>query len=227
MDLRYENGTSFFQRLPRVPTSVYPLPEALALLMAARAAQAIPGVNSAELAAAIARLESIFPPSLGHLVQEAIDELPRRAMKGHRQTMLTLLDPALAERRQVRMVYGTGSRGGQVTESEALFRTVKSRPDDPYRGFESLQDARYWVLESVRWSNHDHHHSAIRFVTPRQRHGGQEKAILGARHLVYEEAKARHPERWSGNIRNWVPVAEVWLNPPDDANRKQKSTRAA
>ncbi|MGQ9484850.1 MAG: hypothetical protein ACUVSA_07675 [Desulfosoma sp.] len=91
LELRHENGTYFFQRLPRVPTTVYPLSEALALLMAARAAQAIPGVNSAELAAAIARLESIFPPSLGHLVQEAIDELPRRAVKGHRQTMLTLL----------------------------------------------------------------------------------------------------------------------------------------
>ena len=116
LDLRHENGTYFFERLPRVPPTVYPLPEALALLMAARAAQAIPGINSAELAAAIARLESIFPPSLEHLVREAIDKLPPRAAKGHRQTMLTLLHRALAERRQVRMVYATGSRGGRVTE---------------------------------------------------------------------------------------------------------------
>jgi len=30
--------------------------------------------------------------------------------------------------------------------SEVLFRTVKYRPDYPYRGFESLEEARRWVL---------------------------------------------------------------------------------
>lgn len=49
----------------------------------------------------------------------------------------------------------------------------------------------------------------------------------GAGRRVYEEAKARHPERWSGNIRNWEPVADVWLNPPADANRQRTSARAA
>ena len=111
--------------------------------------------------------------------------------------------------------------------SEALFRTVKYRPDYPYRGFESIEDARYWVLEFVRWYNHDHQHSAIRFVTPCQRHDGQDNDILAARRRVYEEAKACHPERWSGNIRNWEPVAEVWLNPPADADRRRTSARAA
>jgi len=111
--------------------------------------------------------------------------------------------------------------------SEALFRTVKYRPDDPYRGFESLNDARDWVHQFVRWYNQDHQHSAIRFVTPCQRHGGQKLEILAARRLVYEAAKACHPERWSGNIRNWEPVAEVWLNPPADAYKQQPSAQAA
>jgi hypothetical protein len=111
--------------------------------------------------------------------------------------------------------------------SEALFRTVKYRPDYPYRGFESLEEARRWVLEFVRWYNHDHQHSAIRFVTPCQRHDGEDHNILAARRRVYEEAKARRPERWSGNIRNWEPVAEVWLNPPADAYRQRTSARAA
>ena len=111
--------------------------------------------------------------------------------------------------------------------SEALFRTVKYRPDYPYRGFESLEEARLWVLEFVRWYNHDHQHSAIRFVTPCQRHDGKDHDILAARRRVYEEAKARHPERWSANIRNWEPVAEVWLNSPADANRQRTSARAA
>ena len=40
-----------------------------------------------------------------------------------------------------------------------------------------------------------------------------DKVILAARQTVYERAKQRHPERWSGDIRNWEPVGEVWLNP--------------
>jgi hypothetical protein len=120
-----------------------------------------------------------------------------------------------------------GIGGDDNPYSEALFRTVKYRRDYPYRGFESLEEARRWVLEFVRWYNHDHQHSAIRFVTPCQRHNGEDHDILAARRRVYEEAKARHPERWSGNIRNWEPVAEVWLNPPADANRQRTSVRAA
>ena len=111
--------------------------------------------------------------------------------------------------------------------SEALFRTVKYRPDYPYRGFETLDVARDWVHKFVRWYNHDHQHSAIRFVTPCQRHRGEEHEILAARRRVYEEAKARHPERWSRTTRNWAPVVEVWLNPPADADRRQSSARAA
>jgi len=114
--LRHENGAYYFERLPHLPTTTYSLAEALALLMAARAAQAIPGINSAELAAAIARLESLFPPEIGRLAREATDTLPRRAVKAHRQEMLTLLHRALAERRQVRIQYATASRSGQVTE---------------------------------------------------------------------------------------------------------------
>jgi len=90
-----------------------------------------------------------------------------------------------------------------------------------------LTNSRNWVHQFVRWYNHDHQHSAIRFVTPCQRHGGQELEILAARRLVYEAAKARHPERWSGNIRNWEPVAEVWLNPPAGAYKQEPSAQAA
>ncbi len=106
----------YFEHLPRLPTTAYSFSEALALLSAARAAQAIPGIDSAELAAAIARLESIFPDEMRHLVREATEQLPRRAVRAHRQEMLSLLHRALAERRQVRMAYATASRAGQITE---------------------------------------------------------------------------------------------------------------
>ena len=63
------------------------------------------------------------------------------------------------------------------------------------------------------WYNTEHHHSAIRFVTPESRHRGEDQALLTARHTVYQAARARHPARWSGKTRNWQPVGSVWLNP--------------
>ncbi len=115
LELCHDGDGYYFDRLPHLPTTVYSFSEALALLAAARAAQAIPGINSAELAAAIARLEALFPAEIGRLAREATEALPRRAVKAHRQAMLALLHRALAERRQVRMAYATGSRAGEVT----------------------------------------------------------------------------------------------------------------
>ena len=97
--------------------------------------------------------------------------------------------------------------------SESLFRTLKYRPEYPGEPFQSVLDARGWVSEFVRWYNEDHRHSAIRFVTPAQRHAGLDNAILEQREVVYETAKAKHPHRWSGNTRNWDHIEVVYLNP--------------
>lgn len=105
--------------------------------------------------------------------------------------------------------------------SEALFRTCKYAPTWPTRGFASIEDARGWVAGFVRWYNTEHRHSGIRFVTPEQRHRGEDRALLASRHQVYELARAARPERWSGRTRNWHPVGEVWLNPErPDAGHK-------
>lgn len=97
--------------------------------------------------------------------------------------------------------------------SEALFRTCKYRPGYPPEGFETLAAARQWVLTFVRWYNEQHRHSAIRYVTPAQRHEGREGPILAERDRLYRQARANAPGRWSGPTRNWVPVGPVWLNP--------------
>ena len=97
--------------------------------------------------------------------------------------------------------------------SEALFRTVKYRPEYPTGPFGSLEDARGWVEAFVRWYNNEHRHSAIKFVTPAQRHSGQHIIVLNGRKEVYEEAKRNRPDRWSGQARNWEPIGEVVLNP--------------
>jgi transposase InsO family protein len=94
---------------------------------------------------------------------------------------------------------------------EALFRTLKYRPDYPERAFADIAAARAWVEQFVRWYNHEHQHSGIRFVTPHQRHTGRDLEILKRRHAVYQQARRQHPERWSRETRNWTPVGAVEL----------------
>ena len=105
--------------------------------------------------------------------------------------------------------------------SESLFRTLKYRPEYPEKAFNNLATVRAWVKRFVHWYNTEHLHSAIKFVTPEQRHKGEDKEILVKRKCVYQQAKSRHPERWSGEIRNWDQVDEVFLNP-----EKQKKVAA-
>jgi len=97
--------------------------------------------------------------------------------------------------------------------SEALFRTCKYRPGYPPNGFEDIDEARQWVPAFVRRYNKTHRHSAIRYVTPEQRHAGRDGAILAERARPYQQAKPQRPSRWSGATRDWSPVASVWLNP--------------
>jgi putative transposase len=96
--------------------------------------------------------------------------------------------------------------------SEALFRTLKYRPAYPERPFADLAAARTWVADFTDWDNHEHRHSAIRFVTPEERDTGREGALLRAGHALYERARHRRPDRWSRHTRNWTPIPEVWLN---------------
>jgi len=101
--------------------------------------------------------------------------------------------------------------------AESLFRTAKYRPEFPAKGFASLDEARAWAAEFVRWYNVDHRHSGIRYVSPAQRHDGQDQAILAARHALYLQAKQRNPARWSGNTRDWSHIGVVTLNPEREA----------
>ncbi|WP_156645148.1 IS3 family transposase [Lentibacillus sp. JNUCC-1] len=98
--------------------------------------------------------------------------------------------------------------------SEAMFRTLKYRPEFPHEGFVSLEEARKWASQFVEWYNDVHLHSALNFVTPVQCHNGAYKDILAQRQVIYEQAKQKHPERWgSRGTRDWSPHEEVALNP--------------
>ena len=111
--------------------------------------------------------------------------------------------------------------------SEALFRTLKYRPELPVKPLQDLLQARRWAAELVHWYNHEHHHSAIRFVTPQQRHEQLDKAILNERAKVYAAARQAHPNRWSGKARNWAHITEVNLNPQTAKEQNQLARWAA
>ena len=107
--------------------------------------------------------------------------------------------------------------------SEALFKTVKYHPTFPVASkFETIFDARTWLVKFTQWYNSEHMHSGLKFITPMQRHTGMNAAIMQNRHSVYQKAKERHPERWSRKTRNWELPTVVSLN----ANRKNRMSQA-
>ena len=69
----------------------------------------------------------------------------------------------------------------------------------------------------MQWYNFEHRHSGIRYVTPAQRHAGDDHALLAARHALYAKARACNPARWLRNTRDWTPVGAVTLNPECDS----------
>lgn len=97
--------------------------------------------------------------------------------------------------------------------SESLFKTLKYNSGFPDKPFDTLTEARQWVAGFEHWYNEEHHHSAIQFVTPGQRHRGEDILILKKREGLYNAAKARHPERWVKKCRDWSHVVSATLNP--------------
>jgi putative transposase len=111
--------------------------------------------------------------------------------------------------------------------SEALFRTLKYHPTFPrLNKFKDITEARIWCEKFVYWYNTEHLHSGLNFITPNQRHTGEGSIILNKRHAVYEIAKKKHPERWSGKTRNWSLPNTVSLNPNRNDLKKEVKGKA-
>ena len=96
--------------------------------------------------------------------------------------------------------------------SESIFKTLKYRPTYPNQPFKSIDTAREWISDFVRWYNLEHRHGGIKYVTPEQRHTGEDVKLLEARHKCYLAARKRHPERWTGDARNCAHLTEVVFN---------------
>lgn len=172
--------------------------------------------ESAELAALLLRRASLAEGLAGREVVLHSDN--GSAMKG--ATMLATL-----EKLGILPSFSRPRVSNDNAYAESLFRTCKYRPNYPSKPFNSVDEAREWTMQFVRWYNHEHKHSGLKFVTPAQRHDGRAAAILRHREQVYEAAKQRRPERWSGATRDWTLKDEVWLNP--ERNQPETLKQAA
>jgi transposase InsO family protein len=75
--------------------------------------------------------------------------------------------------------------------SEALFRTLKYRPEWPSKGFKNLVETREWGDKFVTWYNEEHKHSKLNFVSPSERHRMQDGGVLSHRKAVIEAAQEK------------------------------------
>ena len=107
--------------------------------------------------------------------------------------------------------------------SEALFKTLKYHPGFPDKPFDTVGEAREWVAGFEHWYNEIHRHSGLKFVTPGQRHRGEDSAILAQRDALYQAARDDNPTHWSGPTRNWTPPASVLLNPGKSPREQEKT----
>ncbi len=108
--------------------------------------------------------------------------------------------------------------------SESLFKTVKYHHTFPYvNRFNAIVDARSWMETFTTSYNTEHLHSGIKFVTPEQRHTGQDERVLKKRNQVYQLARQQKPARWSGKTRNWSRAKAVTLNPDRKTKMKLES----
>ena len=120
---------------------------------------------------------------------------------------------ATLERLGVMPSFSRPSVSNDNAYSESMFRTLKYHSRKPCRPFDSTESAREWVATFVEWYNLEHRHSSIQFVTPEQRHRGEDVRLLAKRHQLYLAAREENPQRWPGKTRNWEPVGPVSLNP--------------
>jgi transposase InsO family protein len=99
--------------------------------------------------------------------------------------------------------------------SEAWFKTLKYAPTFPDR-FGSLTDAQQFMNDFVDGYNHHHRHTGIGLHTPADVHYGLADARHAERKATLDQARARHPERFTTNHSpKIINLPETtWINQP-------------
>lgn len=109
------------------------------------------------------------------VLKERCFQKPRILHSDNGAAMTSLTLRAKLEEMGIGSSYNRPGVSNDNAYSESLFRTTKYRPDYPIYGFADLTAAREWMLKFVTWYNTEHRHSAIKFVTPAERHNGLDK----------------------------------------------------
>lgn len=118
-DLESDYGRGYyFKSLPKLPSVSYSLPEAMALILAAYASRQLGGISQPDLAAAIARLESVIPDDLRAMIDQFGNAPAATPEDEHRQEMLTTISRAVSTNRRLEITYASASRGGAETTRE-------------------------------------------------------------------------------------------------------------
>lgn len=117
----------YFKATPDLPMLKLGFAEALALLTALQSAQRVSGIGTPELAAAVARLETLFPEEYTVMLRQLAKPTPLTDHRQHRQSMMALLGRAHLEGRKLWIRYETASRNGDINE-----RTVHPYALIPY-----------------------------------------------------------------------------------------------
>ena len=94
---------------------------------------------------------------------------------------------------------------------ESFFGSMKSNVKYP-KQFENIEEARTWFANFVHWYNNYHSHSGIGYVTPNQKHTGEDVEIFEKRQATLNKAAVSHPERFVKGPRIIMPERDVILN---------------
>ena len=124
-DLENDRGKGyFFAKVPQLPSVSYSVAEALALILAARAARQFAGVPQRDLSLAITRLSSVIPGELRAMVEQLANDGLGES-DPHREEILSRCTQAISATHSLNLVYAAASSNGAETE----------RQIDPYAVF--------------------------------------------------------------------------------------------
>lgn len=213
LPLRHVATGYWFESLPQLAAAPLTFEEALALILAAQAARQVVGIDSADLAAAITRLEAQFPLPLRDLLQGAGPDVPLDPGAVHRKHVLSAIERAIAARRKVRIAYASATRGGALTERTvqpyALLQYVRSWHVVAY--CELREDVRMFKVDRIRdlWPADDAYAFPADFDLAAYR--GEGWGILRTTDLPAERVELLFDDqagRWVGEER-WHPRQSV------------------
>lgn len=144
------------------------------------------------------------------LQNEQIVELPKRlyprSLSDRGTQMRSRLTRRFFSRTGIEPLYARPRTPNDNPEIEALFSTLKGRPDYPGR-FETFEHALAWCEGFFRWYNDEHHHRGIGYVTPSQRHAGRHEEVLAQRAAL--KATCLAERRAFNQNQAVIPAAEA------------------